>query len=55
MKTIALKCGCATHLRGEPGDSGKARFCERKSGHTGRHMAYYCGKRRYWKLSDKTP
>lgn len=44
-----VPCGEATHMRDSPDDSGKARFCERPKGHTGKHSAHYCGKRRYWK------
>ena len=36
------RCGIYT-TRG-----GKGRPCERAAGHTGRHMAYLCGKRIYW-------
>lgn len=35
---------------GEPTTiDGKARYCERAQGHTGRHMAQSCGRRRYWR------
>jgi hypothetical protein len=31
---------------------GKARYCERVQGHTGRHMTPYCGRRRYWRGNE---
>ena len=36
-------------VRDDPHDTGKFRTCVRKFGHNGRHMAYYCGRRMYWK------
>jgi hypothetical protein len=37
-----IKCGRETHV------AGKYRICERQAGHYGRHMTYYCGRRKYW-------
>ncbi len=42
------KCGIETVMHTDARDPGKCRTCERKKGHTGRHMTYYCGKRRFW-------
>lgn len=51
-KQLVRICGSGTILR-DPrpslADPGKWRSCERPKGHAGRHMAHYCGLRRYWK------
>jgi len=42
------RCGEPVMMTDSPDDEGKFRVCERPRGHSGRHMTYYCGRRRYW-------
>ena len=48
MKPKPATCKAETYATNRPDDPGKRRYCERKSGHTGRHMTTYCGKRKFW-------
>jgi len=50
----AQKCGSPTHVKTDT-DPGKDRICERKAGHTGKHMTHYGGKRKYWPSAPESP
>jgi hypothetical protein len=39
------KCSSPTTI------GGKFRICERHTDHSGRHMTWLCGKRRFWKTT----